>query len=1025
MSVQSVGISIIASWRSLRSNTRRGADDVFRPGTYAAFISYRHVPRDRGWAVWLHGALETFVLPRALRAAAGGAKIGRVFRDEDETAASANLGRAIETALEASAWLVVVCSPEAKASKWVNAEVAYFKKLGRAERILALLVNGEPATAFPDALYSIRPSSVAEERLGHDEPLAADVRPGESSPRYARRLAALKLIATIVGCKFDELRQRDQARRNRRLVVAATTASAALVVFAALAIVAVRGRNAAIVSELGAFMSEMKARDNERTASHQKEVAESARLQAEADRAVAEERQRLAQSRALAIEARNAADRPDTAFLLAEQAMRTRPTREALSALLGLLIEYPRLERTLYTWHDSRQRMVNVLAVEPGGKALVAGYADGSVVFWRTGQPSTELPDGEATYLVPARRHAFAGISTLVFHPGGGAFAYATDAGTIHIWDWNRKLERFTLRRYPDDGTPSGMAPYWRPHALAFHPETDILAAGGGDGRITLWNLATRGRVPPDFGDPIPPAENAHRIGVQTLVFTADGSTLVSGHGDGTVQLWDAKNEYRRGRTFRTGTNGVPGLAIDWDRKRLAWGGGSDGSVTVQDVQGEQPRLLRTPGQAWAAGRNDARTLAFSSDGAYLASGHLNGRLTVWDVASGRPIDVMASGHAPFVSHVAFTRGDRAFVSGGPDGVIRIWRAGPESFGRGLGQSAPWYDAAFADDGAVLAMVTMAHTLEWWDAVNDRRLAQHSFGPADTGVALAFTGRRVVTVVSRQGHLMRCTPEGCASVPTAVAGRTVMHASMGPRAAFWVEWGDRTFRCTPAACHQLPGPRPAGTHPGAVSRDGRRWATAGWDSADSGQVHLCSADGCGLLDIGPKGPSTWIGGLAFDPSGSRLVVGTGDGRVAFFDAEKGTRLGQPVEAHSGGVEVFAFRSDGAVLATGGRDGTIVLWDVQARLPIGRPFPGPDLEQLNGLTPRPNSTDVLVQYKTGRTIWLDTDQRSWRARACAAASRNFTAGEWERYIGSGPCEATCRVPPANGCRSSAARAPAPF
>jgi WD40 repeat protein len=1019
-SLQAVRNAFVAGWRSVRSTTRRTAEDIYPAETYAAFISYRHIQRDRGWAIWLHGALETFVLPGLLRGASGKARIGRVFRDEDETSASAHLGTVIETALDASAWLVVVCSPEAKASEWVNAEVSYFRKLGRGHRILSLLVDGEPATAFPEALLAVRHDATQRAPRGHDAPLAADVRPAGSSRRQARRLAALKIIAPLVGRTFDELRQRDQERQNRRLAIAATVAGSALVVFASLAVYAVRERNAAIVSETSAFRSEMKARDNEVAATHEKEVAESARLQAEADRNLAEERQRLAQSRALAIEARNAAARPDTAFLLAEQSLHARVTREGISALLGLLIDYPRLETSLYAWHDSRNRMVTVLAFEPGSDTVVAGYGDGSVVYWRAREPG-----GEATYLVRPGGERFPGITTMAFHPSNGTFAYATDVGNIHVWDWRRKQPRFELRRSLDDGTRPGIAPYWRPLALAFHPRADILVAGGGDGRLTLWDLTIRRPVPPEFGDPIPVDANAHRTGVQSLAFNPDGSTLVSGDGDGRVRLWDAMENYRPSRTIPTATSGVPGLAVDWDRKRLAWGGGADGSVVVHDIQGDRPRVFQSPVSEPAARRRAARSLAFSADGTRLVSGHLDGRLVLWDVTSGKSIDVMASGHAPYVSHVAFDRRDVSFVSGGADGVIRIWRAGADTFGRAFGALPSWHDAAFSDDGAMLATVTTVSSLEWWDAVRGTRVAQHAFVPQNAGVAVTFTAPRAVTVLTRDGNLVTCTAGGgCASVTATTPRRNVMHAAMGPRAATWIEWREQVFRCTPSACRPLTGPGVSGLHPGVASRDGDRWTAAGWEST-GGIVSLCRAAGCVPLDIGTRGLSTWIGGMAFDTSAARLVVGTGDGRVVFFDATTGTRLGQPIDAHEGGVQAVAFRGDDRLLATGGRDGAVVLWDVEARQPIGRPFPRRDIEQVSGLKFRPHSSDLLVQYSGGRTIWLDTDVRAWRARACAAVGRNLTVGEWERYVGSGVCEATCVVGSSSVCRASDARAPAPF
>ena len=133
--------------RRFIARTFRG--DPLDRDKYAAFISYRHIKADRGWAIWVHNALESYVIPKSLRDQPYHKRIGRVFRDEEELAASTHLGENIREALRRSDWLIVVCSPRSKERPYVNAEVDYFRELGRGDRILALLIEGEPATAFP------------------------------------------------------------------------------------------------------------------------------------------------------------------------------------------------------------------------------------------------------------------------------------------------------------------------------------------------------------------------------------------------------------------------------------------------------------------------------------------------------------------------------------------------------------------------------------------------------------------------------------------------------------------------------------------------------------------------------------------------------------------------------------------------------------------------------------------------------------------------------------------------------------
>lgn len=189
---------------------------------FAAFISYRHIEPDRAWAKWLQRDLETFRIPRKLAAKGQRRRLGRVFRDEDELPASADLSKEVTTALGHSEYLIVVCSPRASTSEWINAEVEYFRSLGRHDKILALLIEGEPSESFPPALTQIRRviadrGGVSLEHIEEVEPLAADVRPGRPDlhARTLRRHACFRLIACIIGCRFDELRRRAAEERAR------------------------------------------------------------------------------------------------------------------------------------------------------------------------------------------------------------------------------------------------------------------------------------------------------------------------------------------------------------------------------------------------------------------------------------------------------------------------------------------------------------------------------------------------------------------------------------------------------------------------------------------------------------------------------------------------------------------------------------------------------------------------------------------------------------------------------------------
>ena len=203
---------------------------------YSAFISYNH--RDRGWAMWLHRALEGYRIPKRLWGRASpwgnlGARLPPVFRDRDELATSSDLAASVQAALSDAATLVVICSPNSAASKWVDQEVRSFIDAGRRDRIRLIIVGGEPHAADP-ALECL-PLALRE---GGPEPLAADIRKTADGKQGAK----LKVLAGILDVPYDELRQREAARRQQRLAVLAAASFAGFLVMGCLTVFALFSR---------------------------------------------------------------------------------------------------------------------------------------------------------------------------------------------------------------------------------------------------------------------------------------------------------------------------------------------------------------------------------------------------------------------------------------------------------------------------------------------------------------------------------------------------------------------------------------------------------------------------------------------------------------------------------------------------------------------------------------------------------------------------------------------------------------
>ena len=77
---------------------------------YDAFISYRHTEQDTRIAREIQQRLERFVIPGAIRTQYGKERIGRIFRDQEELAMTNDLSQELETALQSSDYLIVICS---------------------------------------------------------------------------------------------------------------------------------------------------------------------------------------------------------------------------------------------------------------------------------------------------------------------------------------------------------------------------------------------------------------------------------------------------------------------------------------------------------------------------------------------------------------------------------------------------------------------------------------------------------------------------------------------------------------------------------------------------------------------------------------------------------------------------------------------------------------------------------------------------------------------------------------------------
>ncbi|MEZ5915881.1 MAG: toll/interleukin-1 receptor domain-containing protein [Parvularculaceae bacterium] len=189
-------------------------------------------------------------LARALEADGASARLSPVFRDREDFPVAGSLNAAIQAALADSEYQIVLCSPNAAKSKWVNDEVKLFHKLHGPGRVFLVIVGGEPfaskipgreaAECFPPALRFVLDEN-GEPTGEAAEPLAADAREEGDGKRYAM----LKVAAGMLGVGLDDLVRRDAQRRARQAWTITGASMAGMAATIALSVFAVNKSNEA------------------------------------------------------------------------------------------------------------------------------------------------------------------------------------------------------------------------------------------------------------------------------------------------------------------------------------------------------------------------------------------------------------------------------------------------------------------------------------------------------------------------------------------------------------------------------------------------------------------------------------------------------------------------------------------------------------------------------------------------------------------------------------------------------------
>lgn len=495
-------------------------------------------------------------------------------------------------------------------------------------------------------------------------------------------------------------------------------------------------------------------------------------------------------------------------------------------------------------------------------------------------------------------------LRAAAFSPLEGAATFVTGGAGGRVQRWDAR----TLQ--PIGGPLPG--PRSEVFAVAFSPDGQRIAAGDLDGRLWLWQAGS--------GEPLSRPTATGGGAIRGLAFMPDGRRIVSGGVGGALQFWDGLGGEPQGEPLAGFGEVIAAVAVSPDGQRIASGGdyhaqlwtlrrGRWDGVALEVPQDEQMVWFNTiafspDGRRIASGSADGRVrlwdgvtgraagapllgrdgvagLRFGPDGTQLLRGGARGTLEQWDLAQGRPVAEWLKHQDGAVGALAFSADGRFAVSGGEDGLLRVWNA-----------------AAAPATGELQAGATLPPPTP--DC--ERRATQAS--RASAGRVLAWSADCTLAAVGRNDTLQL------------VDGRT--GEPLGAPLA-----GHRTGEVRDANAKE---PR-INVVSAAFSADGRHVVTGSENgSLQRWQTSPLALDGAPLL-----GHGNVVGSVALSADGRTIASADRNGQLRLWDRPSGQPIGAPL-ADAGAIRRVAFSADGAELLAEEPQAGLRAWPAPAHWP---------------------------------------------------------------------------------------------